>query len=88
MNIPNDEAKKLLANIRQAFHCPDNKAAWCLGRLAQATLEDYLRADEESRTTPESDHCDECGRDIPQTGGSLANKHHAETCSLYDPKGE
>jgi len=33
--------------------------------------------------------CDECGALVPQTtGGGLANKHHRDSCSLYDPKEE
>ena len=29
--------------------------------------------------------CDECGRAIPdEPGGSLANHHHRESCSLYE----
>lgn len=35
--------------------------------------------------------CDECSAEIPETsfecnGGSIANKHHGKSCSLYDPK--
>jgi hypothetical protein len=33
--------------------------------------------------------CDECDANIPDVaGGSLANKHHDESCSLYDPDEE
>ena len=33
--------------------------------------------------------CDECGSPIPDVdGGGLANMHHLESCSLYDPKEE
>jgi hypothetical protein len=29
--------------------------------------------------------CDECGQSIPyMVGGGLANRYHAESCSLYD----
>lgn len=29
--------------------------------------------------------CEECGRDIPEVdGGDLANRHHSDSCSLYD----
>lgn len=32
-----------------------------------------------------SDECDECGNTIPDVAdGGLANKHHDESCSLYD----
>ncbi|RNG15641.1 hypothetical protein [Streptomyces botrytidirepellens] len=35
------------------------------------------------------DECDECGHVIPAVeGGELANKHHAESCSLYDAANE
>ena len=31
--------------------------------------------------------CDECGNAIPvRPGGGLENKHHAESCSLYDAR--
>lgn len=31
------------------------------------------------------DLCDECGAPIPVfTGDSIANRHHAESCSLFD----
>ena len=30
------------------------------------------------------DECDECGHSIPPGAGSIANHHHAESCSLYD----
>lgn len=29
--------------------------------------------------------CDECGEAIQNIGTSLDNKHHAESCSLYNP---
>jgi len=33
--------------------------------------------------------CDECGAKIPSVaGGGLANKHHKESCSLYDKNEE
>lgn len=33
--------------------------------------------------------CDECEASIPdKAGGSIANKHHAESCSLYEPDEE
>lgn len=86
IQIENEEFKKLLANIRLAFGSPANKAAWAQGRLALTTLEDYLRAAEAPAQVGEEDVCDECGNKIPWTGGSLANKHHKESCSLYDPK--
>ena len=28
--------------------------------------------------------CEECGNRIPDTGGLLHNRHHQESCSLYD----
>lgn len=32
------------------------------------------------------DVCEECGARVPNTeGGSVANMHHLDTCSLYDP---
>jgi hypothetical protein len=32
--------------------------------------------------------CDECGEAIPPVeGGGLANRHHDESCSLYDAEG-
>lgn len=32
-----------------------------------------------------SENCGECGHAIPNNaGGSIANKHHAESCSLHD----
>jgi hypothetical protein len=88
IQIENEEFKKLLANIRLAFGAPSNKAAWSLGRLALTTLEDYLKAAEEKPQPEERDVCDECGNEIPPTGGSLANKYHKDTCSLHDPNGE
>lgn len=42
----------------------------------------------EGENADEDEVCDECGNSIPQTGGSLANKHHKDSCSLYDPEGE
>lgn len=37
----------------------------------------------------EVEDCDECGFSIPQVdGGGLANRHHAESCSLHDPNAE
>lgn len=42
---------------------------------------------EDPETLP--DTCKECGLQIPTLdGGELANKHHAESCSLYDPEKE
>lgn len=33
--------------------------------------------------------CDECGCEIPDVeGGSIANRHHADGCSLHDPDEE
>jgi hypothetical protein len=35
-----------------------------------------------------SEECEECGERIPtvvEGGGGLANRHHAKSCSLYDP---
>ena len=39
---------------------------------------------------PRSDkNCDECGETIPdKDGGEHANKHHADSCSLYDPNND
>lgn len=35
------------------------------------------------------DVCEECGEKIPDVpGGGLENKHHAKSCSLYDPEKE
>jgi hypothetical protein len=35
---------------------------------------------------PSTGRCDECDTVIPDVaGGKLANKHHEESCSLYDP---
>lgn len=36
------------------------------------------------RTPEDPDCCDECGHCIPGGDGSIANKHHNETCSLFD----
>jgi hypothetical protein len=37
----------------------------------------------------ETDVCDECEAPIPIVeGGGLANKHHLESCSLYDSEKE
>ena len=34
----------------------------------------------------EPERCEECGVSVPDMpGGSLANRHHADGCSLYDP---
>jgi RNA polymerase-binding transcription factor DksA len=46
-------------------------------------LEEFLQkiADEEN-----FDVCEECGAVIPVVeGGGLVNKHHKDSCSLYDP---
>jgi hypothetical protein len=32
----------------------------------------------------EVDDCDECGETIPSSESSMANKYHAESCSLYE----
>lgn len=41
--------------------------------------------DEEDEEDLLPDVCDECGIQIPTLdGGDLANKYHAESCSLYD----
>jgi hypothetical protein len=48
--------------------------------LAAVEDEDLQQPDEALTMTP----CNECGRPIPDiTGGGLANRHHAESCSLY-----
>lgn len=41
------------------------------------------------RTPDDQDCCDECGNHIPFVlEGGMANKHHNETCSLYDSSEE
>lgn len=44
------------------------------------------RFDQASQLVPETaDVCDECQAQIPQLpAGSIANRHHAQSCSLYD----
>jgi len=40
--------------------------------------------DEQEQQEPQL--CDECGQEIPEIdGGSISNRHHGESCSLYDP---
>jgi len=39
-------------------------------------------------TVCEGTVCEECGTLIPDTGESVANRHHAEECSLNDPDQE
>lgn len=35
------------------------------------------------------DRCEECGAYIPTAdGGSIANRHHADSCSLHEPEEE
>lgn len=47
-----------------------------------------LQNDDKSVKDPE-EVCDECGKTIPDHDeGGLANKHHDESCSLYDPDQE
>lgn len=47
-----------------------------------------LQNDDKPAKDPE-EVCDECGKSIPDhIGGGLANKHHDESCSLYDPDQE
>lgn len=36
----------------------------------------------------ETEECDECGARIPPDGTSYYNRHHQESCSLYDPEGD
>lgn len=31
-----------------------------------------------------AEECHECGRNIPDSSGSIANRHHALSCSLHD----
>ncbi|MFE6739847.1 hypothetical protein [Streptomyces tubercidicus] len=37
----------------------------------------------------DADECGECGAGIPQVpGGAMSNRHHKESCSLYDSSKE
>ena len=52
---------------------------------SMTTMEDTINEigddDEESA---DSDECDECGNEIPPGEGPLDNKHHDESCSLFN----
>lgn len=81
--------------LKNGLHEPHGDRAWldlgeayiqackALGRKPVVEEEDPY--DEDDGEESECGECGECGCDIPQTGGSLANKHHQESCSLYDP---
>lgn len=56
------------------------RALWQIEDMAKEALLKMGYTEEK-----EDDVCDECGREIPiANGGGLLNRHHAQSCSLYD----
>lgn len=91
-----DDAPKTVRVVRAAVTLDETESPETIHDIARILLECAdrpLNPEEFSvvAVDPEpsgAEVCDECGREIPGVnGGGLANRHHAESCSLYDGAG-
>lgn len=79
-------------NMENGYGAPIFLEIW-EGKLRLHVFADINREDsthtidlEGALESARNETCEECGNSIPETGGSLANKHHKDSCSLYDQK--
>jgi hypothetical protein len=72
-------------NAWAGFTLTDEQVARIAESLPHSTMPEVVATIADDFRPDDDDTCEECGEDIPGVdGGSLANKHHAPGCSLYD----
>jgi hypothetical protein len=68
------------------LHFRPNIAAVLLAAKIAKVTNSLQKESETKEGKATGEVCEECENAIPSGTGSIANRHHADTCSLFDPK--